>query len=219
MAMKFPDGSVVGFATVMSQSVAFSISANGNPTKITHSGELMDKDVIAITQSSWTGLNNRTSQVETDGSATQLLGINTSDTELFRGSATGQLVVASSFVDFSQQGELTSSGGEPQTYTGKYLEDPQGQEFAVPYGQTARQYGLTLDYDASLPWFEPAKAVTRKRKPTIIRIQLPGGDAIYEYGYVHFNPGLTMQSGQPIKNAVTFFLLGSEGTLVVAGDE
>ena len=50
----------------------------------------------------------------------------------------------------------------------------------------------------------------------MIRISLPGGDIIYEYGYVHFNPGLNMQSGNPIKNAVNFYLLGAEGTLIEA---
>ncbi|KKO71887.1 hypothetical protein AAV32_09720 [Kerstersia gyiorum] len=215
MALKFPDGSVVGFASTLSAAIPFTAITNTNPAKITHSGAVVDGDILAI-QSSWSGLNNRASVAGGgEGNGTELLGIDTTDTDLFRpGGGAGSILIASGFVDFSQQGELTSSGGEPQTYTGKWLEDPLGQEFQVPIGQTARQYALTLDYDATLPWFDAAKAITRKRKPTVIRIQLPDGDIVYEYGYVHFNPGLNMNSGNPIKNAVNFYLLGSEGTLI-----
>lgn len=217
MALKFPDGSVVGFASAIADAIAFSAITNGNPAEITHAGALATGDVLVV-QSTWAALNNRAAVAgATAAGETELLGIDTTDTDLFRvGVGTGSVAVASNFVDFSQQGELTSSGGEPQTYTGKWLEDQLGQEFQVPIGQSARQYALQLDYDANLPWFNAAKVVSRKRKPTVIRIQLPDGDTVYEYGYVHFNPGLNMQSGNPIKNAVTFYLLGSEGTLIPA---
>ncbi|TGV09704.1 phage tail protein [Alcaligenaceae bacterium 429] len=218
MALKFPDGSVVGFATKMGVAIPFTAITNTNPANITHTEQIVKGAVLAI-QSGWAGINNRACVAgEAEGGATELLGIDTTDTQLFiAGRGAGSVFVASDFVDFSQQGELTSSGGEPQTYTGKYLEDALGQEFQVPNGQTARQYALSLDYDPSLPWYAAAKTVTRRKKPTVIRIQLPGGDVVYEYGYVHFNSALNMTSGQPIKNAVTFYLQSSEGTLIEAG--
>lgn len=217
MALKFPDGAVVGFATSLAKSIPFTAATKANPMVISHNEALSKGDAVAIVQSTWTVINNRAAVVavtEGESGKASLLGIDTSDPQMFTGAGAGSLVVASGFIDFSQQGELSSSGGEPQTYTGKHLENPMGQEFEVPIGQTARRYALTLDYDPSLDWFEPAKAITRKRQPTIIRVKLPDGDTIYEYGYVHFNPGLNMQSGQPIKNAVTFFLTSSEGTLI-----
>uniref|UniRef100_UPI00334230AD phage tail tube protein n=1 Tax=Castellaniella defragrans TaxID=75697 RepID=UPI00334230AD len=217
MALKFPDGSVIGFSTVLSAPIAFSAITNATIPEITHTGAIVEGDILAF-QSGWPSLNNRVAVAgATSTGETEILGIDTTDTELFpAGRGVGSVLIASDFVDFSQQGELTSSGGEPQTYTGKWLEDPLGQEFQVPIGQTARSYALPLDYDKDLPWFAAAKAVTRKRKPVVIRIVLPGGDTIYEYGYLHFNPGLNMQSGNPIKNAVNFYLLGTEGTLIEA---
>lgn len=217
MALKFPDGSVVGFATALAEPIPFTAISNGSPAQITHEGTLA-KDSTLVLASSWAAINNRVAVAGlTATGKTPLIGIDTTDADLFRkGAGIGSVAVASSFIDFSQQGELSSSGGEPQTYTGKWLEDPMGQEFQVPIGQSARQYALQLDYDANMPWFEAAKAISRKRKPTVIRIQLPDGDIVYEFGYVHFNPGLNMQSGNPIKNAVTFYLMSSEGTLIPA---
>lgn len=217
MALKFPDGSVVGFATALAEPIPFTTISNGSPAEITHEGTLA-KDAVVVVASSWAAINNRAAVAGlTATGKTPLIGIDTTDNDLFRpGGGKGSVAVASTFIDFSQQGELSSSGGEPQTYTGKWLEDPMGQEFQVPIGQSARQYALQLDYDASMPWFEAAKAISRKRKPTVIRIQLPDGDIVYEFGYVHFNPGLNMQSGNPIKNAVTFYLMSSEGTLIPA---
>lgn len=217
MALKFPDGSVIGFSTAIAAAIPFSAITNAAQPEITHAGAIAEDSVLVV-QSGWPSLNNRVALAgESLTGETEIIGIDTSDTELFpAGRGAGSVAIASSFVDFSQQGELTSSGGEPQLYTGKWLEDPMGQEFQVPIGQSARSYGLPLDYDNSLPWFDAAKAVSRKRKPVVIRITLPGGDVIYEYGYLHFNPGLNMQSGNPIKNAVNFYLLGTEGTLVEA---
>lgn len=222
MALKFPDGSVIGFSTQIAAPIAFTAITNAANPVITHASGSFSEDDVLVVQSGWALANRRImlANAATSGggpTTTALKGIDTTDTDLYPvGKGVGTVAVASSFVDFSQQGELTSAGGEPQTYTGKWLEDPLGQEFQVPIGQTARTYSLPLDYDASLPWYEAAKTVTRKRQPVAIRIALPDGDTIYEYGYVHFNPGMNLQSGNPIKNAVTFYLLGTEGTLIEA---
>ncbi|THJ30940.1 phage tail protein [Lampropedia aestuarii] len=215
MAVTFPDGSVVGFATTISAAQAFSDGTNADPLDITATG-LTEGSVIAVTSAKWPGLVNIATEVgAVDAGVAELLGIDTSDTTLYvPGNGAGQLVVASNFVDFSQQGELTPSGGEPQTYNGKYLENPLGQEFQIPIGQTARSSALTLDYDKELPWYKAAKAQSRKRQPTVIRITLPNGDAIYEWGYLHFNGSLPLTSGQPIKNTATFYFQSAEGTLV-----
>lgn len=217
MALTFPDGSVIGFSTAIAAPIPFTAITNAAVPEITTAGSIAE-DSILVVQSGWPSLNNRAVVAgATLSTETELIGVDTADTTLYpAGRGIGTVAIASSFVDFSQQGELTSAGGEPQLYTGKWLEDPLGQEFQVPIGQSARSYSLPLDYDKDLPWFEAAKAVTRKRKPVVIRIALPGGDMIYEYGYVHFNPGLNLNSGQPIKNAVNFYLLGTEGTLIEA---
>lgn len=217
MALTFPDGSVIGFSTAIAAPIPFTAITNAAVPEITTAGSIAE-DSILVVQSGWPSLNNRAVVAgATLSTETELIGVDTTDTTLYpAGRGIGAVAIASSFVDFSQQGELTSSGGEPQLYTGKWLEDQLGQEFQVPIGQSARSYSLPLDYDKDLPWFEAAKAVSRKRKPVVIRISLPGGDIIYEYGYLHFNPGLNMQSGNPIKNAVNFYLLGTEGTLIEA---
>ncbi len=217
MALQFPDGSVIGFSTAIAIAIPFTAVTNAAIPEITHDS-VIAADGILVVQSGWPTMNNRIVVAgETLDTETEIIGIDTTDTQLYpAGRGAGTVAVASPFVDFSQQGELSSAGGEPQLYTGKWLEDALGQEFQVPVGQSARSYSMPVDYDKDLPWFEAAKAVSRKRKPVAIRIALPGGDTIYEYGYLHFNPGLNMQSGQPIKNAVNFYLLGTEGTLIEA---
>lgn len=219
MALHFPDGSLVGFATTLAAPVDFTDITNAVNPVITHAtGTFAAGDVLAI-QSGWPALNNRVmlANADTGTGTTALKGIDTTDTSLYpAGRGAGSVILATNFVDFNQQGELTTSGGEPDLYTGKWLEDQLGQQFQVPIGQTARSYGLTLDYDAKLPWYDAAKIVTRKRKPTVIRITLSTGDVIYEWGYMHFNPGMGLNSGNPIKNNVNFYLLATEGTLIEA---
>ncbi|MGG4604301.1 phage tail tube protein [Paenalcaligenes sp. Me131] len=220
MSLKFPDGSVVGFATKVGVAIPFTEISNAKPAIIKHAAGKINKGDILLIESPWGGIANRVSVAgKADATAgTELLGIDTTDTTMFvEGRGAGAVLIATEFVDFSQQGELTSSGGEPQTYTGKYLEDPQGQEFQVPVGQTARQLSLSLDHDSKLPWYAAAEAVSVKRLLTVFRIKLPDGDTIYESGYLHFNPSMGLNSGQPMKNAANFYLRSSRGTLIEAG--
>lgn len=219
MALHFPDGSVIGFATALAAAVDFSAITNDTNPVITHATGTFAVDDVMIMQSGWPNLKNRVmlANAATSTGTTELKGIDTTDTKLFpAGKGAGGVIVASSFVDFSQQGELTSGGGEAKLYTNTWLEDQLGQEFSVPVGTTARTYSLPLDFDSKLPWYEAAKTITRKRTPTVIRIALPDGDVIYEYGYVFFNAAMNMQSANPIKNKVSFHLFGSEGTLIDA---
>lgn len=219
MALKFPDGSVVGFATTIGEPVKVTEISNANPAVIKHAASALKKDDVLLIQSPWGGLNHRVSVAgKVDATAgTELRGIDTTDKSIFfEGRGAGFVQVASNFVDFSQQGELSSAGGEPKVYTGTHLENPFGQEFEEAYGQTARRYTLALDYDHRLPWYKAARDATIKRLHTVFRIQLPGGDIIYESGTLHFNANMNLQSGTPIKNAATLFLRSSEGTLIEA---
>ncbi|MBV6304937.1 phage tail protein [Candidimonas humi] len=218
MSTIFADGSVVGFATVAGTAVPFSAITNAKPPIADITGDLDEGDVIAISSNNG-ALNRRPTVAGTvDSSGAELLGLDTTNTTLYPASGiTGSLVAWSDFVDFSQQGDLAISGGEPQTYTGKYLEDPFGQEFAIPIGATARQYTLPLDYDDTLPWYAAAITATAERKPRVIRIKLPNGDMYYEYGYLHFNPSPALSSGNPAKNTATLLVFNERGTLIKAG--
>ena len=133
MALTFPDGAIVGFSTATAAPIPFTAITNAAVPEITTAGSIAE-DSILVVQSGWPSLNNRAVVAgATLSTETELIGINTTDTELFpAGRGVGTVAIASSFVDFSQQGELTSGGGEPQLYTGKWLEDPLGQEFQGP---------------------------------------------------------------------------------------
>ena len=219
MSLTFPDGSVVGFSTAFATPVVASAISNANPAVATITAAAVTSGQVLVCKSPWAGLNQRIAVAGTvAGTSCPLLGINTAAVTEYPigGGANTTLMAATTFVDFSQQGELSNSGGEPQTYTGKWLEDPLGKEFQVPVGQSAQVYTLPLDMDRSLPWFAAAKAASRKRTPIVLRVRLPNGDMYYQYAYMHFNSALGLTAGQPIKNTATFYVISPEDTLIEA---
>lgn len=220
MSLKFPDGAVFGISTLLAAAVSASAVSNANPAVATVPTGTIDEGDVLVMTSAWPGLNNCVSQSGTvtvgATDTVQLRGIDSTDTDLYpAGEADLKLAVASGFVDFSQQGDVSTSGGEQQYWQGRFLEDRSGRQISVPTIKTAKVLTLPLFYDPKLPWYAAAKAADAKKEPIVLRCKLPGGDVIYRYGYLSFDGDPTLTAANPMGNTMTFTAL-NESTLVEA---
>lgn len=220
MSLKFPDGAVFGISTLLAAAVSASAVSNASPAVATVPTGSIDEGDVLVMSSSWPGLNNCVSQAGTvtvgATDTVQLLGTDTTDAELYPADGAAlNLAVASGFVDFSQQGDASTSGGEQQYWTGRFLEDRSGRQINVPTIKTAKVLTLPLFFDPKLPWYPAAKAADAKKKPIVLRCKLPDGDVIYRYGYLSFDSDPSIAAATPMGNTMTFTAL-NESTLVEA---
>lgn len=211
MALRFPNGSVVGFSTNLTAGGTFTTISNANPA-VTNA-TVDPGEVVVIESSGWSGIVNRVTEA---GAAGELIGIDTTnDVDYPAGEGAGSILVADDFVDFSQQGDLTTSGGEQQFWTGQFLEDRSGRQLQVPTFKNAKTITLPLYFDPALPWYDAAVAADRRKEPVVLRIRLPDGDTMYRYGYMSFDSDPTMSANNPMQVTMTFSALG-DSTLVEA---
>jgi len=211
MSLKFPNGAVFGISTAISAAIIATAVSNANPAVATVPTGAVDEGDVLVMLSAWPDANNtavEAGDVTTGASDTvKLLGFDATDVEVFEaGKAAATFKVASDFVDFSQQGEPSTSGGDQQFWTGQFLEG--SRQISVPTVKNAKVFTLPLYFDPKLPWYAAAKAADRKREPIVLRCKLPGGDVIYRYGYFSFDADPTMASNTPMGNTATFTALG-----------
>jgi hypothetical protein len=220
MALKFPNGAQFGISTAIAVAISASAVSNANPAVATvATGAVLEDDVLVVASNNPL-LNNVVTQAGTvivgATDSVPLLGVDTSDADIYDlTGATVTLARASGFVDFTQQGDPSTSGGEQQFWQGVFLEDPAGQQISVPTFKNAKQTTLPLYFDPSLPWYAAAKKADLKKVPVVIRCKLPDGDIIYRYGYVSFDGDPSIAANNPMQNTATFTSLGP-ATLVEA---
>lgn len=211
MSLKFPNGAVFGISTAIAAAVVASAVSNANPAIATMPTGAVDEGDVVVILSAWGEANNvatRAGEISAGASdAVPLLGLDTSDLSVFEaGKANARVLVASGFVDFDQQGEVSTSGGDQQFWTGQFLEA--NRQISVPTVKNAKTFTIPLYFDPSLPWYAAAKAADRKRAPVVLRCKLPDGDVIYRYGYFSFDADPTMTANNPMGNTATFTSLG-----------
>lgn len=218
MSLKLPKGTQFGFATLSTAKIAASGFSKAAPSVASvASGTVATGEVVLVGVPGWPMLNNRIAEagVASAGSV-PLLGTDTTDASLYAGtSGAGTVQVADDFVDFTQQGDASTAGGDQQYWSGVLLEDPTGRQIQIPTTKNAKTLTLPLYFDPKLPWYSAAKSVDAKGEPVILRAKLPGGDRLYWYGYMSFDGDPSISSNNPMGNTMSFTAL-SDSTLVEA---
>lgn len=218
MALTLPKGIQFGFAALTKASNAAVASVTpGNPTVIVYEAGATQPpaDAVILTKASgWPLLNNKVSRL---GDNDELLGIDTSDADLFPAGGYGivETITAGAFTDFTQQGDPTTSGGEQQFWTGTLLEDPLGRQISLPTFKNAKQLTIPLYFDPSEPWYAAAKRFDAKGEACVLRAKMPNRDVLYWYGYLSFDADPSIAANTPMGNTATFTIIG-ESTLVPA---
>ncbi|APG04956.1 phage tail protein [Luteibacter rhizovicinus DSM 16549] len=211
MSLKFPNGAVFGISTAIAVAIAATAVSNANPAVATVPTGSIDEGDVLVLLSDWVDANNTAVEagaVTVGASDTvKLLGFDSTDVSAFEaGKANARLAVASGFVDFSQQGDVSTSGGDQQFWTGQFLEA--ARQISVPTVKNAKVFTIPLFFDPKLPWYAAAKSADRKREPLVLRCKLPDGDVIYRYGYLSFDADPTTAANTPMGNTATFTALG-----------
>lgn len=216
MSLKLPKGTQFGFASLLDTTAAITAVSAANPavaSLATGATAPAEGSVVLLALPGWPAANNRPVVYGEDGA---LLGLDTTSAKLYRGaSGAGTLQVAGDFVDLTQQGDPTTSGGEQQYWQGTLLEDPLGRQISLPTYKNAKTLTIPLYYDASAPWYTAAQEADAVGEPLILRAVLANGDTLYWYGYLSFDKDPTMAANTPMGNTLSFAIIG-ESTLVEA---
>lgn len=207
MALKMPKGVQFGFAQLdTADALPVTGFTSAKPTVATGVTAAAGT-IVVVGAPGWPGINNIATEL---GAAGVLLGVDTSNQRLYPSgtSGAGDVKVVGDFVDFTQQGDPTTSGGDQQFWNGQLLEDPTGRQLSIPTFKNAKVFTIPLYYDPSLPWYAAAKEVDAIGEPVVLRCKIPGGDTLYRYGYLTFDGDPTMTANTPMGNTVTFTALG-----------
>ncbi|WP_457319819.1 phage tail protein [Stenotrophomonas sp. P5_B8] len=220
MALKFPNGTVLGISTAVAAAVAATAISNANPAVATvAAGSGISEGDVLVVRSAWPELNDRVAVAGSSGTAIPLRGIDTTDTDDFPADqGPGSLLRVTDWIDFSQQGDVSTSGGEQQFWNGVFLEDRSGRQRQVPTIKNAKTFNLPLYFDPKLPWYQAAKKADRKKQPVVLRARLPDGDVLYYYGYLSFDADPSLSANNPMQNTATFSI-NSDHTFISADEE
>lgn len=203
MAVSLPDGTIFSIATQVAAAITMTGLENGKDPAATLSGGTVAEGDVVIVQSGWSKINDRVVKV---GATSKLLGLDTTDTDLYPASGgAGSLAKASSFVQISQVLSSETSGGEQQFTTYSFLEND--FESQIPTRNSPTTLTLTLADDPNLPGYKAVEAAAESRKAQVIKARLPSGSELYYYAYVSLNQTPSMTKGEVMAVTSSFSLV------------
>lgn len=201
MAVSLPDGTIFSIATSYAAAKPMTALSNANPAVATASG-IAQGDVMII-QSGWSKINDRVVKI---GSSNELLGLDTTDTDLYpAGSGKGSLTKVNSWVQISQVLTSESSGGEQQFATYSFLEDD--FERQIPTRNSPTTLTLTIADDMSLAGYKELEKAADSRTAKVVKARLPSGAEIYYNAYVSLNQTPSMTKGEVMAVTATISLV------------
>ena len=201
MAVSLPDGTIFSIATTYASPKAMTALTNADPAVATATGTKADD--IVVVQSGWSKINDRVAKM---GASGELLGFDTTDTDLYpAGSGKGKLVTVSGFVQISQVLSSESSGGEQQFTTYSFLEDD--FERQIPTRNSPTTLTLNLADDPSLSGYQQLEKAAESRVAKVIKARLPSGSEIYYNAYVSLNQTPSMTKGEVMAVTATISLV------------
>lgn len=205
----FINGARYGVYKSLAAAVAISALSNANPA-VASAATTPDDGSIVLVESGWQALNNSVFRTdgEVDGVSFQLEGVDTTNVTRYpAGEGIGTFRIASDISLMDQVRNVEFSGGEQQFFQFQYVEDESSEQRQKPTFKSARSMLITMDYDPNKAWYADLIELDRLREPVVLRELLPGGDAIYYYGYISFNKVPTKTINENMTVSATFSLL------------
>lgn len=186
------NGAQFDISTVRGLAVAISALTNANPAVATAATAPTDGSIVVV-ESGWAGINGR--PVLTGGRSGQnfnLLGANTSDTNLFfPGAGVGQYAPVSGWVALDQITGIEQTGGEQNAAEWNYVEDPTGEGQSMPTNKSPLVLTFTQHYDPDRPWHDALIAIDKAKSPIVVRERLPSGRVNLFAGFMSYQPFAT----------------------------
>lgn len=201
MAVSLPDGTIFSIATTYAAPKLMTALSNANPAVATSTGTKADD--IVVVQSGWSKINDRVAKM---GGSGELLGFDTTDTDLYpAGSGKGKLITASNFVQISQVLSSESSGGEQQFTTYSFLEDD--FERQIPTRNSPTTITITLADDPTLEGYKELEKAAESRVAKVIKARFPSGSEIYYNAYISLNQTPSMTKSEVMSVTATISLV------------
>lgn len=210
MASIFPNGSQFAISATYDTPITVSGVSNADPAVASAAAHGLTDEDIVIVSSGWTMLDQRVVRVDSADTGTfELEGVDTSNTTFFpTGSGGGTVTKVLTWVALSQVTNSQSSGGDPEFYTWKYVDDPSGRQRQRRTGVSAKSLQLTFDDDPSLPWHAALLAASQSRATTVLRVTLPNGGVLLYSTEVTYDGEPTMTADQNMQVSATFSHIG-----------
>lgn len=207
MSSRLPNGAKYAISTALATLVPITAASNANPVSLS-AGVLPAPNDIVLIQSGWSGLNGRAGKVGTAAAgAFTLPGIDTTVVADYpEDEGVGGYQIASTFVGLTKVAQFTKEGGEQNSTTRQYLDDPNSTQVSFPTYKSAIQYNIELDYDPALPWHAALLNASNKRAPVVLRQTLPGGDVIVMAGLISFDDIPSQEINEVMAVNAVFYL-------------
>jgi len=208
MSSIFINGTRYSFSKTLAAAVAISAISNGNPA-VASAVTPPEDDAILVLKSAWSNLSEtvaRSANADTD--SFELEGVDTTSTALFpAGGGAGTYREVGSWVDLDQVRDVVMAGGDQQTFSFQYVEDPTSRQRQKPTFKNAITMTFSLDYDPDKPWYAALIEADRLREPVVVRGVLPNGQMLLYYAYPSFNKVPVGQVNENLQNTAVFYLI------------
>lgn len=210
MAVKLPDGSIVSLSSGYGpEKTIEAISNAANAVATLEAGHGLLANAILEITSGWSKLNGRIARVSAVAAeAATLEKIDTSNVTRFPAESGGGTVrEITAWTQISQITGFETSGGDQQFTQYAFLESD--EESQLPTTKSPTSIAITMADDPSLPHYPVLESADEEREPRVLRLQLPGGSAIYYPVYVSFNKTPTLTKGNIMTVKATASLIAA----------
>lgn len=208
MSSIFINGTRYSFSKTLAAAAAISAISNANPAVASAVAPPEDGSILVL-KSAWSNLGEtvaRSANADTD--SFELEGVDTTSTALFpAGGGAGTYQEVDSWVDLDQVRDVVMAGGDQQTFSFQYVEDPTSRQRQKPTFKNAITMTFSLDYDPDKPWYAALIAADRLREPVVVRGVLPNGQMLLYYAYPSFNKVPVGQVNENLQNTAVFYLI------------
>lgn len=204
MAVTLPNGTTFFIASGYGASKAMSAVSNANPGEATleASHGVVAGDFLEVT-SGWSRLTDKVVRAGTvDVNDVELAGIDTTLTSIYpAGSGIGTVREVTGWTELQQILTSTSSGGEQQFATYRFLSAD--QDTRIPTSKSPSGLEFSVADDPTLPGFILASAANDDRVPRAVKAVLPNGSIILYNGYISVNKTPSFNADAPMACQVT----------------
>lgn len=202
MSSDFINGARYAISTVLGSLIAITATSNAAPPAITAGVMPANDDIILLSMSNWSDLNEQATYTDTLG---HLFELDTTDTRFYPvGEGIGSYRQVTAFVGLSQVRSVDQSGGDQNTFNYSYIEDRGNRQRSKPTDTNPVVLTFSLDRDPTLPWFDALDKLSKSRQLCVMRETLETGEQLIYTGYVSFQKSPSRERNTNMTVTATF---------------
>lgn len=207
MAVTLPNGTTFHVENGLGASLSVTVATNASPCVMTSTTHGLSNGDFVKVASGWSRINNKVYRVANVSADTfELEGTDTSDTSVYSaGSGIGSVKKITGWTELQQILSNTTSGGEQQFATYRFLADDFEQR--IPTIKSASGIEFQVADDPTLAGYQLASTANDDRVARGVKALLPNGSVILYNGYVSLNKTPSMNADQPMACQVTVSFL------------